>query len=121
MGFDKAKGLAYVGWGIATVADYMAAGAWREAECLVLLGLAAADQTTLDEGRWNIAFLFTHLPEPPWSKLRRKPNKDLLKPFTKLLPPTWAAAASAYVKDMATLSELKKKGRPAAAGGAEGE
>ena len=101
----------YMTWTLATAADYMQAGSWKDAECLVLLGLAAAEQTSLDEGRWNIAYLFLQLPEPPWSKMRRKANKDMLRPFTRLLPPAWAAAASAYVKDMAALTELKKKGR----------
>ena len=122
MAFDKAKGTAYLGWALATVADLMKVGAWREAEATVLLCLAAIEQVTLDEGRWQVAWLFTHLPEPPWQRISRRPPQGALRPFTRLIPASWAAAAASYVRDMATLTELKKKAKAAPGGrGGEGE
>ena len=103
------RSIAYLCFGLCTAADYMACGYWREAEALVLLLIAACDQVTIDEGKWTIAWLFTHLPEPNWTDVSRKPRASMLHPYSRLLPSTWTAAASAYVKDMAALGELRKK------------
>jgi hypothetical protein len=57
-----------------------------------------------------VAWLLTHLPEPPWGQiLQNKPRTDLMRPFAKLSDPTWVAAAIAYQKDVASLNELRKK------------
>ena len=115
VGFDKARGLAYCAWALAAMADLMGAGRWREAEATLLLTLASIEQVTLDDGRWTVAWLFCHLPEPPWSRLSHRPPQNQLRPFTRLLPPAWTSAAAAYVKDMATLRDLKGKSQAAAA------
>ena len=75
---------------------------------MALLGLAAAEQTTLDEGRWNIAFLFTHLPEPPWALLgSRQPDPGT--PFSKLADPRWTAALMGYMKDVEALRAQRQQ------------
>ena len=107
--FDKSRGLAYFGWALATIGDLMKAGAWHEAEAELLLTLARIEQVALDEGRWGLAWILTHLPEPPWARIAHRAPNSALKPFTRLLPPSWAAAAASYVRDMNTLNELKKK------------
>ena len=71
--FGQARGVAYLGFGTATVADCMRAGQWERAEALLLLPLAATEQATLDGGRWGAAWLLTHLPEPPWAQVSQQP------------------------------------------------
>eukprot|EP00969_Alexandrium_andersonii_P041842 1835245-Alexandrium_andersonii.AAC.1 len=62
--FGQAKGVAYLGYGIATVLDHISAGLWERAEATLLLLLCAVEQACLDRGRWSLAWLLTHLPEP---------------------------------------------------------
>ena len=117
---DKARGLGYMLWLLCTVADLLHQGATSQAEALVLLGICAGEQASLDEGRWTLAWMFTHLPEPDWGRVGRRPNASVLRPFSRLLPPAWAAAASAFVRDMSALSELKKKARSEGKGAGKG-
>ena len=107
--FDRARSTAYCGWALATIGDLMRAGAWHEAEAELLLTLACIEQVALDQGQRGTAWLLTHLPEPPWARIAHRGPVGGLRPFTRMLPPSWAAAAASYVKDMATLQELKKK------------
>ena len=106
--FDRMKGVTYLMFGLATVFDWMSRGHHKSAEALVGLLLAAGDQATMDGGRWNLAWLYTHLPEPPWGRASHRHVENLLRPHSKLLNPTWAAAAAAYTRDMSVLQELKK-------------
>ena len=63
--FDKARASAYLGFGLATVADYQRRGELDKAELMTLLMLVALEQACLDSGRWSLAWLMTHQPEPP--------------------------------------------------------
>ena len=119
--FDRSRGIAYCGWALATIGDLMRAGSWHEAEAELLLTLACIEQVTLDEGKWGTAWLLTHLPEPPWARIAHKGPVGCLRPFTRMLPPSWAAAAASYVKDMSVLQELKKKGAAPVKGQGGGE
>jgi len=110
--FDRMKGVTYLMFGLATVFDWLGRGQTKSAEALVGLLLAAGDQATIDGGRWNLAWLYTHLPEPPWARISHRATENLLRPHTKLLNPTWAAAAAAYTRDMSVLHELKRKAAP---------
>lgn len=107
--FGQAKGVAYLGFGMATVADYMAEGQWEKAEATVLLLFCAVEQASLDRGRWSLAWLLTHLPEPPWGQIAQTPPADALRPFGRLSEPAWTAAAMAYTKDAAALNEMRRK------------
>ena len=110
--FDRMKGVTYLMFGLATVFDWMGRGQTKSVEALVGLLLAAGDQSTMDGGRWNLAWLYTHLPEPPWARVGHRAAENLLRPHSKLLNPTWAAAAAAYTRDMSVLHELKRKDAP---------
>ena len=54
----------------------------------------------MDQGRWPLAWLLSHQPEPVWSDLSRQPPQDSLSPFTPLAHPTWVAAAVGLMRDM---------------------
>jgi len=113
-GFDKARGITYVAYGLASVLDLMRHRQWEHAEAQALLLLAAIEQSLIDRGRWQTAWLMTHLSEPPWHRISHPMADDQLRPYAKLLDPTWAAAAAGYAKDMSDLAELKKRNAPAA-------
>ena len=102
---------AYLGYGIARVADLMSRGRHDMAEATVLLLLTALEQSQRDNGRWQLAWLLTHLPEPPWSQMApgSSGSVDSLRPFGHLADPTWTTAAMAYTKDAASLAEIRRK------------
>ncbi|CAK0897043.1 unnamed protein product, partial [Prorocentrum cordatum] len=102
---------AYLGFGIARLADLLARGQLEAAEAVILLLLTALEQAQRDSGRWQLAWLLTHLPEPPWSQMTTgsSGSVDSLRPFGHLAEPTWTTAAMAYTKDAASLAEIRKK------------
>ena len=107
--FDKARASAYLGFGLASIADYQRRGELDKAELMTLLMLVALEQACLDSGRWSLAWLMTHQPEPPWHSIRHAPQNDSLRPFARLADPVWTASAMAYTKDAAALNEIRKK------------
>jgi hypothetical protein len=110
VGFDRARGFTYLMYGLATIFNYMGKKQWASAEALCGLVLAAGEQRTLDSGRWTLAWLVTHLPEPPWQRINHKPSDKPLRPHSNLLSPMSVASAAADTRDMAVLGDLKKKG-----------
>ena len=100
----------YLGFLIATALDCMQRGEWLRGEAILYLGLVALEQSLHDSGRWGMAWLMTHLPEPPWHILQQGMTPDSIRPFGRLADPGWTAAAMAYVRDAASLAELRKKG-----------
>ncbi len=63
--------------------------------------MVSTEQVALDDGRWPMAWLLIHQPEPPLSLMGRKPgNTELARPFARIADPWWIAAAIAYVKDV---------------------
>ena len=106
--FGSAKTMLYMGTGIAIAADQMRAGEWHAAEDTLLLLLAGMEQAALDGGNWDLGWLLTHLPEPPWGSVSTMPARTSLRPFAKLADPAWVAAAVAYTKDAALIAEATK-------------
>ena len=103
--FGQARTAAYLVFGLAEVADLLEAGAWEAGQALLLLLLASAEQAALQEWQWGAAWLLTFLPEPPWQRIRYAPPRDSLRPLGRLADPSHVAAALAYLKDLAVLSE----------------
>lgn len=105
--FGSYRTLAYAGWGFACVWDHLASGRSSKALALLSLLLVAVEQAALDEGRWQVAWLLTTLPEPPASMARR-PVENALRPFAKLADPHWIAAAVAYIRDVDRLQTVRR-------------
>ena len=108
--FGSARTLAFLGFGLATVFDQMRLGLWEQAEDSVARLLVATEQAALDNSSWQLAWLMTHFPEPPWSRLAaNRPRPDSVRKFGQLADPAWVAAAIAYTKDVAALQEVRKR------------
>jgi len=114
--FGAAKSCAYLIFGLAEVFDLMEAGRWHEAEAQVALLLVAGEHAALREWKWNHAWLLTHLPEPPWASIGRKPQRDSVRPLSRLAAPGWTAAVIGYAKDVTALLEAERKSGPAPSG-----
>lgn len=107
--FGQARTAAYMCFGMVEVADLMASGNWEHAEATLLLLLAATEQAALQEWQWGAAWLLTHLPDPPWQRIRYAPARDSIRPLSRLADPALAAAAVAYLRDMAVLGDAQKR------------
>ena len=114
------KATVHLAYGMGHCLDQMAAGRWSHAEATLATLLAGLEQSLLDEGRWTVGWLLTHLPDPPWHLLSTSPATAQGRPFGRLAPPSWTAAASAYVRDAAALEELRRRGMRTG-GGEDGE
>ena len=53
--------------------------------------------------------MMTFMPDPPFHLMARQPASNPLRPFGRLTHPVWASAVTAYVKDTASLAELRRK------------
>ena len=105
-----AKGSIMLSFGIAHAADRCALGQWEQAETLLHLLLCCMEQSLYDENRWTMAWLSTHLPEPPWHMMQMSAPTDSIRPYGRLTPPEWVAASMQFVKDAAALAEVRRRG-----------
>ena len=76
---------------------------------------AAMEQVALEGGkRWELAWLLSHLPEPPWHRFHsahrnRGASGAVGAKFSMLADPSWVATAMAYINDCAKLDESRKR------------
>ncbi len=61
------------------------------------------EQTCLDGGRMNLAWLLTGQQDPPFHLLVQNKRRPGLQPFTRLASPSWVSANLAYVRDLDVL------------------
>jgi len=121
--FGHAKTAAYLVFGICDVADLMEAQRWHEAEAVLLLLLAAAEQAARQEWQWGLAWLLTFSAEPPWARIRvNPPVAGDMRCAGQLADPELLAAAVGHMKDVMAIAEAQKRstGNGAAAGAAGG-
>eukprot|EP00972_Heterocapsa_arctica_P054084 7969618-Heterocapsa_arctica.AAC.1 len=71
------------------------------------------------EWRWSSARLLTHMAEPPWHQIGWTPQKDAVRPLSRLADQSWMAICISYVKDVGVIYEAEKK-HGVWAGGAAG-
>ena len=91
---------------LVTLVARMAAHAWqvgRETQNVALEAwmsrlLLFLEQTAVEQGRTQLSWLLTGLPEPNYSALARR--RSGVRPFAQLCPSTWITANVAYLKEM---------------------
>ena len=91
-----------------TQMGYILSAAWEhgyKTQNQDLMGHAARalvfiDQTAIDNGRTNLSWLLTGLPEPQYTIVQRNKVRTSLAPFTRLAPAAWVSANVAYMKDL---------------------
>ena len=99
--FDKSGASAYMGFGLASIADYQRRGEFDKAELMTLLMLVAVEQACLDSGRWSLA-------RAPLAQHSSRASERLAA-LARLADAVWTASAMAYTKDAAALNEVRKK------------
>ena len=82
------------------------------AEAHVHLLLAAGEQAAIQSWDWPLAWLFTQLPEPPWSRIRHAPVPDTARPLSRLADQALLSAVLSFYKDVNTVMEAQNKAVP---------
>ena len=70
--------------------------------------LMCIEQVTLNS-RWEMALLMGHSREPDHSMMARSAPSSMLRPASALAAPRWVAAASAYLRDGASVAEAFRR------------
>ena len=104
-----------------TYLAFMLSEAWAagfESDNLELQGwvckmMIFIEQTCLDGGKMNLAWLLTGQQDPPFHLLVNNRRRPGLQPFTRLASPSWVSANLAYVRDLDVLeSKMLTVGKP---------
>ena len=111
-GFRNKPEAAMLMWLLAHCVDAAASGDMHLVKEYLALTVTSVDQSCLD-GNWSIAFLISLLEEPPAQVYMEKTSSvsSLGRPFSPLIPASWAAVALAYLKEMELLNSKKSEAR----------
>ena len=104
---EGARTLIHFSFGIARAFDQMTSGKWHEAEDTLAKLLVFSEQTSRDGGDMRLAWLLTHLPEPPWSRLLRPGTQGPQQDFAQLSEKGWVAAAIGFLKDAEAVKAMR--------------
>jgi len=88
------------------------------------LSICACEQASLDQGSWDLAWRFTHLPEPPFHKLSKVTGEKANLVHATGLDKRYLAAGLAVLRDEGVILDRRKqeaKGRRPAADGAKAD
>ena len=106
----NAKTLGYLGFGIALIWDHLLAERHDDAMDVASRLLVCVEQAALDHSNFDVAWPLTHLPEPPWARLRAQaaPGHEEAR-FATLSDPSWVTTTMALKRDLAMLAESRKR------------
>ena len=126
-GFGGQREAGYVMWCLAHIADCLIQQDIQGAQEFLALTLVAVDQSVIDHGRWNFAWILTLLEDPPAQLFHARPysSNPISRAFSPLSPVAWTTCALQYLKeiDLITTRRLASLGTgpKAAASNQQGE
>jgi hypothetical protein len=99
-----------------TYVAFIAAAMWRAREegdrarldLLVNLLPLFLDQTAIEGGRAQTAYLFTGLPDPPWSRVALNSTVAWHQPYTPLADVRWVGAQLEFLRDVDLLEQRQR-------------
>eukprot|EP00438_Fugacium_kawagutii_P012774 Skav217634 [mRNA] locus=scaffold1334:19891:21624:- [translate_table: standard] len=111
-GHQRESGL--IMWLLAHVADQLIAGDVVGAQEMLALSMVAIEQSSLDQGRWEVAWILALQEEPPPQIFasRSAQTNPRLRAFGPLCPAEWGATALAYVKELDLLNVRRQEAVP---------
>jgi hypothetical protein len=121
-GYKNRAETAMIMWMLGHAMDAAASGDDRLCKEYLALTVACIEQSVVDGGSWNLAYVLSLLEEPPSQVFSEKTAavSSLGKPFAALVPPTWSAVSLAFLKELDLLTTKKAEaGKPKAAAKAE--
>ena len=117
-GFRQNRDTGLIMWILAHAMDSASQDDFHGTKEYLALLVAALEQSTLDGG-WGVAYVLSLMEEPPQQLFmeRMTPVSATGRPFSPLVPPSWAAVALSYLKELEVLSthktEMKSTSSPA--------
>lgn len=113
-GFRGQRENAMIMWLVAHIMDAGASADYHLMKEYTALLAASLEQATLDHS-WSVAFVLALLEEPPGQMFAEKGPQvsSLGRPFAGLVPPSWAATALAYMKEVELLTSKKSESKTA--------
>ena len=102
----------HMAFGIALATDQLAANQNTQALDTLCRLLVAMEQAQLDHDAWDLAWLLSYLPQPPWGRYRAASSAaDQRTQFATLAEPSMVSTAIAHVRDLAAVNEARTKMR----------
>eukprot|EP00435_Cladocopium_sp_Y103_P059614 s591_g21.t1 len=107
-GYRHCKESGLIMWIVAHAMDAAAQEDFHGTKEYLALLAASMEQAALD-GNWGVAYVLSLMEEPPQQVFsERMPNMSATgKPFAPMVPPTWAAIALSYLKEIEVLTSKK--------------
>jgi len=94
------KGITFFAYLLSKMWEYHELGKHDAAHTLVALGALFCEQTAIDQGRFQIGWLLTGLPQPAFNLTSGNLQRNHEEPYALLANPTWVSANLSYLKDM---------------------
>ena len=109
-GYRNNKEMGMAMWIASHAVDAAAQNDFRATKEYLSLLVIAMEQATLD-GNWNVASILSLLESPPNQVFQERAQSVAMldRPFAPLVPPTWAATALAYLKEIEVLTSRKSE------------
>eukprot|EP00435_Cladocopium_sp_Y103_P033529 s567_g8.t1 len=115
-GFKQCRETGLTMWILAHAMDAAAQDDFHATKEYMALLTAALEQSALDNG-WGVAYVLSLMEEPPQQLFaeRMSPVSATGRPFAPLVPPSWAAVALSYLKELEVLATRKTEMRSSTA------
>ena len=96
-------------WLIGHILDAAAVEDMHQVRERLALLVVSLEQSVLDKGDWQIAFLLSLAEDPPLSVYQERSSvvSPYGRPFSNLVPSAWSAVVLAYVKELEILTTKK--------------
>ena len=123
-GYKGQRDQGLTAWIVAHAVDAAASGDFDLTKEYLGILAACLEQSTMD-GNWGVAYVLSMLEEPPIQVFsdRMQTTSGIARPFAPLVPPSWAATALSFLKEVELLqtkkTEVKSKVQPIAKSAAD--
>ena len=109
-GYRNNKEMGMAMWIASHAVDAASQNDFRATKEYLSLLVIAMEQATLD-GNWSVASILSLLESPPNQVFQERAQAVALmdRPFSPLVPPSWAATALAYLKEIEVLTNRKSE------------
>ena len=120
-GFQRDQGLTM--WLLGHVADQLLLQDFKGAQEMLALAMVAIEQSAMDNGKWEVAWILALQEDPPQQLFTYRPQatNPRLRAFGPLCPADWGATALAYIKELDLLSTRRAEALPKKQGGGKQE
>ena len=116
-GYGSQRDSGLMMWILANLSNALLAEDVKAASDIAALAMVALEQSVMDGGRWDVAYLLSLMEDPPAAIFAHRPpsQNPRLRAFSALCPQGWATTAMTYVKEVDSLATRRAEaaGAPA--------